>query len=81
MDQERGIPAAELHDDALERELRHMYETREDTFFSGSESALTTHTERMLELEAEYRRRFPERVQPEELRTRTGSRARAGQET
>jgi hypothetical protein len=74
-----GIPADQLGDGDLDRELRQMWDTRAETFFGGSTSALATHTKRMLELEDEYRRRFPERVQAEELRTRAGSRARAGQ--
>jgi hypothetical protein len=74
-----GIPADRLGDGDLDREVRQMWATREETFFGGSTSALATHTKRMLELEDEYRRRFPERVQPEELRTRAGSRSRAGQ--
>ena len=76
---ERGIPAGDLSDDDLERELRHLYETRADTFFNGTRQALDVHTERTLELEREYERRFPERTKPAELRTRAGSRARAGQ--
>jgi Family of unknown function (DUF6158) len=75
-----GIPASELDDGDLERELRHLYETRADTFFGGSDQALARHTERMLELEAEYARRHPERAAPDALRTRAGSRERAGQE-
>jgi uncharacterized protein DUF6158 len=81
MAESSGIPAGELSDDDLERELRQLYETRADTFFGGSEQALETHTARMLELEREFQRRFPERVHPDELRTREGSRTRAGQET
>ena len=80
MPEATGVPAGELRDDDLERELRQMYATRGDTFFGGTDEALDTHTARMLELEAEYRRRFPERVRPDELRTREGSRAHAGQE-
>ena len=76
-----GIAPGDLSDDDLERELRHLYETRADTFFGGSDQALQTHTERTLALEEEYARRHPERVRPDELRTRAGSRARAGQDT
>jgi Family of unknown function (DUF6158) len=78
---ERGIPAADLSDDDLERELHHLYETRADTFFGGSKHALEVHTQRMLELEREFERRFPDRTRPAPLRTRAGSRARAGQDT
>jgi Family of unknown function (DUF6158) len=74
-----GLDPRDLDDAALERELRHLYETRSDTFFHGSRQALLNHTERMLELEREYASRFPERTTPHELRTRKGPRARAGQ--
>jgi hypothetical protein len=76
-----GIPPGDLSDEDLERELRHLYETRADTFFGGSDQALETHTGRTLALEQEYARRHPYRVRPDELRTREGSRARAGQDT
>lgn len=76
-----GIAASDLSDDDLERELRRLYETRAETFFDGSSSAFDTHTERMLELEAEYARRRPEEVEPAPERTRNGARARAGQPT
>ena len=56
-----------------------MYETRADTFFNGSRQALLNHTERMHQLEQEYASRFPERTKPDEMRTRKGSRDRAGQ--
>jgi uncharacterized protein DUF6158 len=55
--------------------------TREETFFHGSRQALLNHTERMLELEREYARRFPERTKADALRTRKGSRSQAGQPT
>lgn len=74
-----GVPAAELTDDDLARELAHLHETRHDTFLDGSQDALRTHTERMLELEAEYLRRFPDRAAPNPLRTRAGRRSAAGQ--
>jgi hypothetical protein len=51
-----------LSDEALERELQHLHETRHDTFLHGSEDALEAHTERMLELEQEYLRRHPKRT-------------------
>lgn len=78
---DRGIPPADLSDADLERELRHLYETRADTFFGGSQQALDMHTRRMLELEREYAERFPDRTAPDAMRTREGSRARAGQQT
>jgi hypothetical protein len=58
----RGIPAAELSDADLERELAHAHRKRHDTFVDGTANALATHTRRTAELEQEYLRRFPERV-------------------
>ncbi len=69
-----GVPATELDDADLERELTHLHETRHETFMNGSEDALQAHTERMLELEGEYTRRFPDRTAADPLRTREGSR-------
>ncbi len=40
-----GVPARELKDEALERELQHLHETRHDTFLHGSDEALAFHTE------------------------------------
>lgn len=74
----RGVPAQELEDSALERELEHLHETRHETFLNGSGDALEAHTERMLELEQEYARRFPQRTSPDALRTREGSREMDG---
>jgi uncharacterized protein DUF6158 len=74
-----GVDPDQLDDAALERELRYLYATREETFFHGSRQALLNHTERMLRLEQEYARRFPERTRTHALRTRKGSRANAGQ--
>jgi hypothetical protein len=68
-----GIPPSQLSDDDLERELTHLHETRHETFLHGTEDALETHTKRMLEMEAEYLRRFPERVQPDPRRVRATS--------
>jgi Family of unknown function (DUF6158) len=65
----------------LERELRHLYATREERFFHGSRQALLNHTERMLQLEREYANRSPERTKADRLRTRKGSRTEAGQPT
>ena len=69
-----GVPASELDDSTLERELEHLHETRHETFMNGSSDALEVHTERMLELEQEYARRFPEKTSANQLRTREGSR-------
>ena len=76
-----GLDPHQLDDEALERELRHLYATREETFFHGSRQALLNHTERMLQLEREYANRFPERTKADRLRTRKGSRSEAGQPT
>ena len=73
-----GVRASELEDSTLERELEHLHETRHETFMNGSADALEEHTERMLELEQEYARRFPQRTAPDRLRTREGSRERDG---
>ena len=74
-----GIDPQQLDDAALERELRYLYSTRAETFFHGSRQALLNHTDRMLQLEQAYANRFPERTKADDLRTRKGSRARAGQ--
>ena len=74
-----GIAPRDLPDEALERELEHLHETRHDTFLHGSEDALAFHTERMHALEQEYLRRNPDRV-PDVRRTRHGSRELAGQD-
>jgi hypothetical protein len=76
-----GLDPRELDDEALERELRYLYATREETFFNGTRQALLNHTERMLQLEREFARRFPERTRADALRTRKGSRIQAGQPT
>jgi Family of unknown function (DUF6158) len=59
----QGVPADELPDDDLERELAYTHQQRHDTFLEGTGHALATHTRRMFELEREYLRRFPDRVQ------------------
>ena len=74
-----GVLAHLLTDEALERELLHLHETRNDTFLHGSEDALAFHSERMSCLEEEYLRRNPDRV-IDARRTRHGSRELAGQE-
>jgi hypothetical protein len=74
-----GIPPSQLEDDDLRRELRHLHETRHETLLDGSESALRTHTERMLALEQEFLRRLPSEAAPDPMRTRAGRRESAGQ--
>jgi hypothetical protein len=65
-----GVPAGELTDDDLLRELTHLHETRDDTFRHGSAQALEHHDERTAALEAEYLLRFPDReVDPGRLRS------------
>jgi Family of unknown function (DUF6158) len=76
-----GLDPHRLDDDALERELRYLYATREETFFHGTRQALLNHTERMLQLEREYANRFPERTRADALRTRKGARIQVGQPT
>jgi hypothetical protein len=64
-----GVPARELSDEDLARELTRLYSTRDDALRHGSAQALERHTSRTEELEAEYLRRFPDReVDPERLR-------------
>lgn len=74
-----GIPARQLTDAALERELLHLHETRHDAFLHGSEDALSFHSARTRDLEAEYLDRNPDRV-PDARRTRHGSRELSGQD-
>ena len=74
-----GVVPAALSDEALDRELLHLHETRNDTFLHGSEDALAFHTERMQALEQDYLRRNPDRV-PDARRTRHGSRELSGQD-
>jgi Family of unknown function (DUF6158) len=75
-----GIPPSDLSDEDLERELEHLHSTRRETFLSGSPEALKHHTERMLELEAAYAERFPDKVTPGPYRMRGSSRRAAGQD-
>jgi len=74
-----GVPADQLTDQALERELQHLHHTRHDTFLHGSEDALALHTSRTTELEQDYLRRNPDRV-IDARRTRHGSRELSGQD-
>jgi hypothetical protein len=77
-DSSAGIPAADLDQDDLLRELGQVHETRHGTFRHGSPDALAAHDERMAELEQEYLRRFPDReVDP--ARLRSGARQRSDQ--
>jgi undecaprenyl pyrophosphate synthase len=68
-DDEHGIPAAALIEDDLRRELKHLHETRHETFLHGSQDALDEHTRRTAELEAEFIRRHRHReIDPARLR-------------
>jgi hypothetical protein len=60
-----GVPASELSDEDLRRELRSVHDTRNDTLVPGSRAALETHTRRMLELEQEFLTRFPPEARAE----------------
>jgi Family of unknown function (DUF6158) len=65
-----GVPAGELSEEDLSRELAHIHETRHETFLHGSGDALAAHTRRTAELEDEYLRRHPEReIDPDRLRS------------
>ncbi|MBL7498450.1 hypothetical protein I6A84_22245 [Frankia sp. CNm7] len=72
-----GVPAHQLSDDDVRRELDRLHATRHDTVLHGSQDALETHTRRMLELEAEYLTRFPGESAPNPARTRAGARRAA----
>jgi Family of unknown function (DUF6158) len=65
-----GVPAGELSEADLLRELAHIHQTRQETFLHGSADALLTHTTRTTQLEDEYLRRHPERdIDPDRLRS------------
>lgn len=65
-----GVPPESLSDVDLKRDVTHLHETRHETFLKGSVDALRAHTERMLALEAEFTRRFPECTAPDPARVR-----------
>jgi hypothetical protein len=68
-DGELGVDPAALSDEDLLRELASLHETRHGTLRHGSEAALEHHNRRLMELESEYLRRFPQReVDPARLR-------------
>ena len=70
-----GVPAADLSDEDLRREVGHLHETRHDTMLNAGEDAFEVHTRRMLELEQEFLRRFPIESAPDPARTRAGRRS------
>ena len=69
-----AVPADELSEEDLLRELEQLHRTRHETFLHGPTPALQHHSERTGELEFEYLRRHPERsidesrLRPEESR-------------
>jgi hypothetical protein len=67
-----GVAPEDLSDDDLDRDVEHLHATRHETFLNGTPDALAAHTERMLALESEFVRRFPERSRPDPARVRPG---------
>lgn len=57
-----GRAARELSDAELEQQGTHAHATRNWVFLHGTAEQFQRHTERMLELEQEYLRRFPKRT-------------------
>ena len=57
-----GRPAADLSDEELETQGKQLHDSRNWVFLHGSAAQFQTHTQRMLELEQEYLRRFPKRT-------------------
>jgi hypothetical protein len=76
----QGVPPQQLADDDLRRHVEHLHATRHEVVLNGSQDAYDAHTQRMLALEQEFFRRFPEEAAPGARRTRAGSRDEAGQE-
>jgi len=67
---DEGVPATDLDDPTLLRELASLHRTRHETLLHASPQALLRHSERTTELEMEYLRRHPERdIDPERLRS------------
>lgn len=58
----QGVPAAELTDAELARQGTQAHATRNWVFLHGTAEQFRRHTERMLELEQEYLRRYPKRT-------------------
>ena len=57
----QGVPAGDLAEDDLLRELEQLHRTRHEAFLHAPTQALQRHSERLAELELEYLRRHPER--------------------
>ncbi|MGQ0843809.1 MAG: DUF6158 family protein [Sporichthyaceae bacterium] len=58
----KGIPARELSDAELAQQGTQAHASRNWVFLHGTSEQFRRHTERMLELEQEYIRRFPKRT-------------------
>jgi hypothetical protein len=57
-----GVPADELSDEDLERELTHIHEKRHDIFVSGTADQWRNNVLRTQQLERAYLQRFADRV-------------------
>lgn len=57
-----GRPAGELSDEELASQGKQLHDSRNWMFLHGTAAQFATHTNRMLELEQEYLRRFPKRT-------------------
>lgn len=75
-----GIPATELSDDDLERELGHLHEKRHDILFGGTADQLANHVARTHELEHAALERFASRI-PEAAAKIEALHADSGQRT
>jgi hypothetical protein len=62
----QGIPASDLSDEDLERELRHVHEKRHDIFVDGTADQWRNLVLRTDELERAYLERFADRVKDAE---------------
>ena len=68
-EEELGVDPADLSSEDLLRELHQLHATRNETLRHGSDDALANHNRRLVELESEYLRRYPQReVDPGRLR-------------
>jgi hypothetical protein len=59
---EAGVPPTELSDEELVRQGSQAHATRSWVFLHGTADQFRHHTDRMLELEQEFLRRFPKRT-------------------
>jgi len=58
----QGRPARELSDEELEHQGTQAHATRNWVFLHGTAAQFANHTARMMELEQEYLRRYPQRT-------------------